>query len=64
LEDSASGTWKGTTSPPKKKPEHEAVSPEQKDPGASSDSAESHDFYEDGESEGSAQGEEQYGEYQ
>jgi len=64
LEDSTSGTWKGTTSPPKKKPEHDAVNSEQKDSGTSSDSAEGDDFYEDSDSEGSAQGEGQYGEYQ
>jgi hypothetical protein len=64
LEDSASGTWKGTTSPPQKKLEHDAVNSEQKDAGASSDSAEGDDFYEDSDSEGSAQGEGLYGEYQ
>lgn len=63
LEDSASVTWKSTTSPPKKKPEHDDVNSEPKDP-ASNDSNDGDDFYEDIDSEGSAQGEGQYGEYQ
>jgi hypothetical protein len=63
LEDSASGTWKGTASPPKKKPHHDVVSSELKNSGTSSDSADD-DFYEDTDSEGSAQGEGQYGEDQ
>jgi hypothetical protein len=63
MEDSASDTWKGTTSPPKKISDHDAVSREQKDPGASGENAEAYDFYEDSDSEGSAQGEGQYGEY-
>ena len=62
LEDSASGTWKGT-SPPKRKSEHDVISTEQKDAGTSSDSTDD-DFYEDSDSEGSAQGEGQYGEDQ
>ena len=64
LEDSASVTWKSTTSPPKKKPGNDEVNSDQKDAGGSSGSAEGEDFYEDSDSEGSAQGEGQYGEYQ
>jgi hypothetical protein len=64
LEDSSSVSLKVTTSPPKKKPEHDAGNPEQKDAGTNRDSTEGDDFYEDSDSEGSAQGEGQYGEYQ
>ena len=64
LEDSDSGTWKVTTSPPKKKPEYDDVNSEEKDPGTIRDITEGEDFFEDSDSEGSAQGEGQYGGYQ
>ena len=61
---SNSGTKKGSTTPLKKKPEDDVIKTELKDSGKSRGTTEDEDFYEDSDSEGSAQGEGQYGEDQ